>query len=483
MKFMLFKWIFSIHRLLTPYANPVKLLFMKSIEEVYKKQKAFFLSGRSKDLKFRKEQLKKFKAVLLKYEDKLKKALKEDLGKSETESYATEIGIVLSELNYTLRHFESWARKKRVYTPLLHFPSSSYIITEPLGNTLIMSPWNYPVQLTLVPLIGAISSGCTAIVKPSRYSEKTSEVLKELIDEAFCEEHIALFLGGRDVNTELLSYKWDYIFFTGSPNVGKIVAEKAGRDLTKVTLELGGKSPAIIDESADIKITARRLAFAKFINAGQTCVAPDYIFVHKKKSKEFLTYMVKAIEKCYGNDQINNDEFGKIINAHHFERLCALIDGSPVYYGGLRDQEKNKIGATILFPVKPEDPVMQEEIFGPVMAVMEYESLDDVISFIQKRPRPLALYVFSEKKKTIEKIHSSIVFGGGCINDGIMHLVSHSLPFGGVGESGIGSCHGKRTFLSFSHEKGILDHKTSVDITLRSAPFGKKEKIIKMILH
>lgn len=456
---------------------------MSSIEEVYRKQKAFFLSGRSRDISFRKENLLKFKAAIKEYEPRLKEALYLDLGKSSTESYATEIGIVLSELGHTIRHFESWAKRRRVRTPLLHFPSKSYIITEPLGNSLIMSPWNYPVQLTLVPLIGAISSGCTAIVKPSRYSEHTSLVLKEMIENTFEDEYIALFLGGRDVNTELLSYKWDYIFFTGSVNVGRIVAEKAGRDLTKVTLELGGKSPVIIDESADLKVATTRLAFAKFVNAGQTCVAPDYVFVHKSRSKEFLSLMAKAIEHDYGVDQINNSEFGKIINHHHFERISFLIDGSPVYYGGKRDEEKNKISATILFPVKPDEAVMQEEIFGPVLPVMEYEDLDQVISFIQKRPHPLALYVFSSKRSNIRKIHSSLIFGGGCVNDGIMHLVSHALPFGGVGDSGLGSYHGKRTFLDFSHEKGILEHSTWLDITLRAAPYGKKEKIIKTMLH
>ena len=269
---------------------------MSSIAEVYEKQRNFFYSGKSKDIAFRKENLKKFRSAIIRYESKMKDALRLDLGKSPTESYETEIGIVLSELNYTLRHFEKWAKKKRVHTPLLHFPSKSYIITEPLGNSLIMSPWNYPVQLTLVPLIGAISSGCTAVVKPSRYSGETSLVLKEMIEEIFDEEYIALFLGGRDVNTELLSYKWDYIFFTGSVNVGRIVAEKAAKDLTKTTLELGGKSPVIIDESADLKRTTTRLAFAKFINEGQPCVAPDYFFVHKTKSTEFLSLMVKAIE-------------------------------------------------------------------------------------------------------------------------------------------------------------------------------------------
>ncbi len=468
--------------LLTLSADIVRIKAMATIQEIYNRQKEFFISGKSRDIEFRIEYLKRFRSAIYKYEDDLRAALMEDLGKCGTESYATEIGIVLSEIRYALSHVRSWARKKRVKTALLHFPSRSYIIKEPMGNTLIMSPWNYPVQLTLVPLIGAISSGCTAVIKPSRYSEATSKVLKALIEDTFPPEYIALFEGGRDVNAELLEYKWDYIFFTGSVNVGRLVAEKAARDLAKVTLELGGKSPVIIDESAKLDVAASRLAFGKFINAGQTCVAPDYFLVHKSRSKEFLSLMVKAIEKAYSSNQIGNDEFGKIINRHHFERLKWLIEGSPVYYGGKTDEEKNKIGATILFPVKPEDPVMQEEIFGPVMAVMEYENLDDAIEFIRKRPHPLALYVFSENRKNIEKIHSSLIFGGGCINDAIMHLVSHHLPFGGVGESGLGSYHGKKTFDDFSHEKSILDHKTIIDITLRSAPYGKKEKIIRKML-
>lgn len=456
---------------------------MSSIAEVYEKQRNFFCSGKSKDIAFRKENLKKFRNAIIRYESKMKEALRLDLGKSPTESYETEIGIVLSELNYTLRHFEKWAKKKRVHTPLLHFPSKSYIITEPLGNSLIMSPWNYPVQLTLVPLIGAISSGCTAVVKPSRYSGETSLVLKEMIDEIFDEEYIALFLGGRDVNTELLTYKWDYIFFTGSVNVGRIVAEKAAKDLTKTTLELGGKSPVIIDESADLKRATTRLAFAKFINAGQTCVAPDYFFVHKTKSKEFLSLMVKAIEKAYGVDQIGNDEFGKIINHHHYQRLCSLIEGSPVYYGALKDEQRNKISATILFPVKEDEPVMQEEIFGPVLPILTYNSLDEAIDFIRNREKPLALYIFSNDKASIERVHSLVSFGGGCINDTVIHLTNPRIPFGGVGNSGMGSYHGDESFRVFTHRKSIIKEATWIDLPIRFAPFKDKIKLVRLLMR
>ena len=447
------------------------------------KQKEYFRSGKTLPYEERKRNLGKLKDALRKHESEIIAALHEDLGKSPFEAYATEIGIVYGEIGYLMKNLRRLMGKHRVPSPITIFKASSYTVAEPLGNTLILSPWNYPLQLTMVPLAGAIAGGNTAIVKPSRYSAATSALMKRIIEEAFPSEYIAVFEGGHETNTALLSLKYDFVFFTGSPNVGRIVAEKCAPNLTPCVLELGGKSPVIIDGTVDMKLVSRRLAWGKLLNAGQTCVAPDYFFVHKSRSKEFLSLMVKAIEKSYGVDQIASDEFGKIINEHHFERLEGLIDGSPVYYGGKRDKEKRKISATILFPVKEDQAVMQEEIFGPVMAVMEYEDLDEVISFIRNRPHPLALYVFSENRRNIEKIHSSLIFGGGCVNDGIMHLVSHSLPFGGVGDSGLGSYHGKRTFLDFSHEKSILDHATWLDITLRSAPYKGKEKIIRTMLH
>ena len=372
-------------------------------------------------------------------------------------------------------------KKRKVKTALLHFPSRSYVLKDPIGTVLIMSPWNYPVQLTLVPLIGALAAGCNAMVKPSRYSEKTSIVLKKIVDEAFEEVEVSLQLGGRDMNNDLLDLKWDYIFFTGSPSVGRIVAMKASAMLTPYTLELGGKSPVIIDESANIKLAARRLSFAKFINAGQTCVAPDYILIHPSKREEFVNEFRKAIEEMY-IDPLSSSTFPNIINDRHFKRLSDLIDESNVIYGGEKDPERRRITPTILYPVDREDAIMQEEIFGPVMPILEYENLDDAIGFINSRPHPLALYIYSENRENIEKIHSSCRFGGGCVNDSLMHLVSHHMPFGGVGDSGTGCYHGKATFDAFTREKSILDHSTRLDITLRNPPMEGKEKLFRALL-
>lgn len=456
---------------------------MPDYSSILEKQKSFFLSGRTLDIGFRRNALKSLYKAVKDNEKELLEALTEDLGKSPTEGYATEIGIVLSELRYTLRNVGRWSRRKRVGTAMLHFPSSSYIIREPYGNALIMSPWNYPVQLTLVPLIGAVAAGCTAVVKPSRYSAHTSGVLKRIVSSAFDVNHVALVEGGREENEALLELEWDYIFFTGSPSVGRLVQRKAAEDLTPTTLELGGKSPVIIDESADMAVTARRLVFGKFMNAGQTCIAPDYVFVHRSRTKELLELLKQDIAMFYGKDPISNPEFGKIINSRHFERLRGLISGSPVYFGGQCDEERNKIGPTILFPAGRDDAVMQEEIFGPVLPVMEYEDLDEVISFIQKRPHPLALYIFSRNRKNIEKVHARIRFGGGCVNDCIMHIVGHGLPFGGFRESGLGSYHGRRSFDAFTHEKSILRHGLHPDITLRCPPYKNKLGLIRLMLR
>ena len=456
---------------------------MNTYEEILQEQRTYFLSGETKDIRHKKENLRKLLRVLKENEEDILSALTEDLGKSHTEGYTTEVGIVLSEIRNAIKHVSSWSRNKRVRTALLHFPSKSYIIKEPIGNVLIMSPWNYPFQLTFAPLVGAMAAGCTAIIKPSRYSAATSAVMKRIINDNFDRREFFLFEGGRDVNTALLDLKWDYIFFTGSPNVGKIVLSKAAENLTPVTLELGGKSPVIITEHSDEVLAASRLIFGKFMNLGQTCIAPDYVLVHKSKTKRFLSEIEKGIKKAFGEDPITSKDYGKIINRHHFDRLSGLIKGSPVYSGGKTDEEKLKIAPTILFPASKNDPVMQEEIFGPLMPVLEYENLDDAISFINERPRPLALYIFSNRKEEIEKVHKLVTFGGGCVNDAIMHIVSHHLPFGGVGNSGMGSYHGKRSFDTFTHEKGILKHYRWPDITLRNPPYKKKEGIIRLMLH
>lgn len=450
--------------------------------QAQKKQIDYFNKGATLPYDFRLQALNRLEAAIKKNEEELIRALYQDLNKSRVEAYSTEIGIVLSELGYIRRHLRGWMKSRKVGTGLLHFPSSSHILKEPMGNVLIMSPWNYPVQLTLVPLLGAVAAGCTAFVKPSRYSSSTSAVLTRIINGAFLPEHVLAVEGGRNTNEELMDMKWDFIFFTGSPNVGRIVMEKAARNLTPTTLELGGKSPVIIDESANVRLAASRLAFGKFINAGQTCIAPDYILIHKSRREEFLKYFRRSISTMYGEKALENKDYPKIINEKHFDRLQNLIKGSPILSGGDSDRPSLKIEPTILYPVGEQDPVMQEEIFGPVMPVLEYEALDEAIDFIRSRPKPLALYIFSSNRKNIDKVHSLVSFGGGCINDAIMHIVSHTLPFGGIGESGTGSYHGKKTFDAFTHEKSILDHKTWLDITLRNPPYRNKEKIIRMML-
>ena len=441
----------------------------------------WFETGVTRDIDHRLKALDILESSIRKHEDELMEALFQDLGKSREEAYATELGIVYGELSYTRKHLKKWMKPEKVRTALLHFPSRSYILKDPIGTVLIMSPWNYPVQLTLVPLIGALAAGCNAMVKPSRYSEKTSIVLKRIVDDAFEDEEVSLVLGGRDVNNDLMDMKCDYIFFTGSPKVGRIIATKAGVTLTPYTLELGGKSPVIIDESANLKIAARRLSFAKFINAGQTCVAPDYILIHKSRRAEFIDEFKKAIEEMY-KDPLTSNTFPNIINEKHFNRLMGLLESSNVIYGGETDPERRRITPAIIYPVKGSDPIMQEEIFGPMMPILEYDNIEEAISFINKRPHPLALYIYSEDRKNIEKVHSSCRFGGGCVNDSLMHLVSHHMPFGGVGDSGTGCYHGKATFDAFTHEKSILSHSTKLDITLRNPPMDGKEKLFRTLL-
>ena len=448
---------------------------------LHKRMLQWFESGISRSYEHRIDALDKLEKSIRRHEDELMEALYRDLGKSREEAYATELGIVYGELGYTRRHLRRWMKGKVVRTALLHFPSRSCILKDPIGTVLIMSPWNYPVQLTLVPLIGALAAGCNAMVKPSRYSERTGIVMKRIVDDVFEDEEVSLMLGGRDVNNSLMDLKWDYIFFTGSPGVGRIVAMKASAMLTPYTLELGGKSPVVIDETADVKIAARRLSFAKFINAGQTCVAPDYILIHKSIRDEFIEEFRKAIEKMY-RDPLTSDTFPNIINEKHFDRLMGLIEDADVVYGGRSDRERRRITPTILYPVDEDEPVMKEEIFGPIMPILEYEDIDDAIRFINSRPHPLALYVYSENRKNIERIHTSCRFGGGCVNDSLMHLVSHHMPFGGVGDSGTGCYHGKATFDAFTHEKSILYHSTKLDITLRNPPMDGKEKLFRTLL-
>lgn len=427
--------------------------------------------------------LRALKEALKKNEESILKALSEDLGKSDFEGYATELGITYEEINYLEKHLKSLMKPAKVRTPITQFKAKSYILHEPMGNTLIMSPWNYPLMLTMVPLAGAIAGGNTVVVKPSRYSEQTSKLMKRIIEETFSSEYIALFEGGHQTNTELLELRWDFIFFTGSPNVGRIVHQAANKYLTPCILELGGKSPVIIDGTDDMRLVAKRLAWGKFLNAGQTCVAPDYVLIKKGYAESLIKEMKIVIEKMFTDNPLSSEDLPKIINKKHFDRVKGLIEGSKVSYGGVSDDGKMKISPTLLYPVNETDSVMQEEIFGPVLPILEYDSLDEAITFIQKREKPLAFYIFSKDRKAIDKALSSVSFGGGCVNDTVVHLTAPELPFGGVGNSGMGSYHGKRSFQAFTHDKAVMDKALWIDLPVRYAPFKGKLKLLKMLMR
>ena len=454
---------------------------MKDYSAMLAKQKEFFLSGKTLPYKARRENLGKLLSALKANEDAIIAALHEDLGKSPFESYATEIGIAYGEIRYLMKHLRPLMAKKRVASPITIFKASSYTVSEPMGNTLIFSPWNYPLQLTIVPLAAAIAGGNTAIVKPSRYSKSTSALMARIISKTFSEEYIALVEGGHEENTALLELRYDMIFFTGSPNVGRIVAEKAARTLTPCVLELGGKSPVIIDGTLDMDLTARRLMWGKLLNAGQTCVGPDYVLVKKGYEDALISAIRRQSARMYP-EPLSSEEYPKIINEKHFDRLCSLIEGSEVALGGASDRASRKIEPTVLYPVKETDPVMQEEIFGPVLPILTYASLDEAIAFIRKREKPLALYIFSKDKAAIDKVHSSVSFGGGCVNDTVIHLSNPRLPFGGVGASGMGAYHGRRSFESFTRRKSIVNEATWIDLPIRFAPFGNKIRLLRKLM-
>ena len=452
------------------------------IKELVIKQREFFLSNKTLDYKYRKNALLKLKNAIIENQDKIVQALKDDLGKSETESYMCEIGMTLSELGYMLKNLRKLMKPKRVSSTLAQFPAKSKVIPCPYGVSLIMSPWNYPFMLAMEPLIDSISAGNTAIIKPGSYAKQTSLIIKEIIESTFKPEYITCVMGGRDVNAELLDQKFDVIFFTGSKAVGQVVLEKASKNFTPVTLELGGKSPCIVDSSANIKLAAKRIAFGKFLNCGQTCVAPDYLLVHESVKNELLKELKNQINIQYGTDPLSNPDYGKIINEKHFERLKDLMIGERVIHGGKYDLNQ-RIEPTILDNVTLDRPIMDDEIFGPILPVLTFNDLKEAKDIINNHPTPLALYLFSNNKKTIKDIMSTIQFGGGCINDCIMHLASSHMGFGGVGTSGMGAYHGKVGFETFSHFKSVLYQKNYLDLPVRYQPYTKKkEKLMKIIM-
>lgn len=456
----------------------------QNIKEILDAQREFYLSGKSLPVKFRIAQLQKLYATVKKYENEICDALKSDLGKSHYEGYMCECGLVLSEISYLIKHTKSFARKKRVRTPIAQFHSHSYKQPIPYGNTLIMSPWNYPFLLTLEPLADAIAAGNTAIVKPSAYAPATCNIVCKIISECFSPEYIAVVTGGRKENAELLKQKFDFVFFTGSQSVGREVLLHTAEHLTPAVLELGGKSPCIVDKSANIKLAARRIVFGKYLNCGQTCVAPDYILCHKAVKDEFIYAVKDEIRKQFGANPLENENYGKIINKKHFDRLIGLIDKDKVVFGGEADAEKLKISPTVMDNVNYDHSVMGEEIFGPIMPILEFDSFDSVINDLKAKPKPLALYIFTSNKTQISLVNSELSYGGGCINDVIIHLATTNMGFGGVGESGMGSYHGKDGFDAFSHTKSIVNKKTWIDLPMRYAPYDKKlyRKLLRMFL-
>ena len=453
----------------------------EQIASLLDKQREYYKSGVTVPVNFRIEQLKKLYAAIKKYENEILQALHTDLGKSDYESFMCEIGLVLSEITYMIRHTKKFAKRKTVFTPITNFHAHCFKQPVPYGNTLIMSPWNYPFLLTVDPLADAIAAGNTAVVKPSAYSPATSAIISKIISECFDAEYIAVITGGRAENAALLEQKFDFVFFTGSQAVGKEVLRHTAEHLTPAVLELGGKSPCIVDKSANIALAAKRIVFGKFLNCGQTCVAPDYILCESSVKDKFINEVASQIKIQYGDNPLKNKDYGRIINQKHFERLCGLIDKNKVIIGGETDCGSNRIAPTVMDNVTENDAVMGEEIFGPIMPILTFDDFDKMVDNLKGKDKPLALYLFSSDKGQIKRITTELSYGGGCINDVVVHLSTSEMGFGGVGQSGMGSYHGKDGFDAFSHYKSIMDKKTWLDLPMRYQPY--KNKMYEKLLH
>lgn len=454
---------------------------VQNIEEIVAKQREFFNTGATRSVSARIILLKQIYDSIKTHEQEILEALSADLGKSSMEAFMTEVGITLKELNHTIKHLPKWAKPQRKGTWLANFPAKSMVISEPYGVTLVMSPWNYPFMLCMVPMIGAVCAGNCCVVKPSAYAPATSKVVRKVIEGACPSEWVAVVEGGRAENNALLDCRFDYIFFTGSPKVGREVMAKASKHLTPVTLELGGKSPVIIDDSADLKLAARRILFGKLVNCGQTCIAPDYVLIDKRVEQKFVEYLVEAIERFYGTDPVSSPDYGCIVNEKHYNRLMNLIDVRKTYYGGVTDPARLKISPTIMRDVTADDAIMQEEIFGPILPIIPVENMIEAEDFIAEREKPLALYVFTKRKIVEDRFMNYVSFGGGCVNDTLMHIASSELPFGGVGNSGMGSYHGYKSFETFSHQKSVLKKSNWLDLPLRYPPY--KSKLLEKLIH
>lgn len=448
--------------------------------EILQLQREYFLTGETKSVKFRKKQLELLKQTILANEKKIYEALKEDLGKSEIESYMCEVALVVNEIKYILKHLKSFVKKKKVPTSIVNFPASSYEMPCPKGNVLIMSPWNYPFMLTIEPLVDALAAGNTVIVKPSAYSKATSKLIYEMLSSTFEQKYVAVVTGGREVNQDLLTLKFDHIFFTGSKTVGHEVLKNAERNLTTVTLELGGKSPCIVDKTAPIALAAKRIVFGKFINCGQTCIAPDYILVHESVKEMFLRSLILEIKLQYGENPLTDPLYGKIISEKHFDKVVGLLENQKVLYGGKYNRESLKIEPTVVVDPDLNSNIMTNEIFGPIIPVVTYKTNSEALEIIRRNDTPLAQYIFTKDKNVKNFFETNVLFGGGCINDTIMHISTPLLAFGGVGQSGMGAYHGKRGFDTFSHYKSIINKSTKLDLPLRYRPHSNfKIKTIK----
>ncbi len=456
-----------------------------NIEVIVQRQRVFFLSGGPLPVEFRISMLKRLYRAIQTREWEIVQALRQDLGKSDFEGFLCEVGMTLTEISYMLRHIRGFSKERRVKTPISQFPSRSFQKPTPYGNVLIMSPWNYPFLLTMEPLVDAIAAGNTAVVKPSAYSPATAEVVRSILSECFPEEYVAVVTGGRKENGALLEQKFDLIFFTGSQNVGREVLRHAAEHLTPVILELGGKSPCIVDETAKIDLAAKRIVFGKFLNCGQTCVAPDYILCDQRVKGDLVKAISREIQHQFSPKPLENEDYGHIINERHFDRILGLMDSAKVVYGGEFDRKTLKIEPTVMDGVDWEDPAMQQEIFGPVLPILTYQDFDEIYERLADKAKPLALYIFSENGKRIRQVIQRLRYGGGCINDVIIHLATSEMPFGGVGESGMGCYHGKAGFDAFSHTKSIVDKKTWLDLPMRYQPYNRKKygKLVRTIMR
>lgn len=444
-----------------------------AIQTLVAKQQAYFATNETKSIEFRKTQLRKLRQVIAQNEEALIEALYKDLHKHEFEAYSTEIGFVYKDLDKTIANLDRWARPQAVSTPLFHFKAESYIQAEPYGSVLVIAPWNYPFQLLLAPAIGALGAGNTVIMKPSEYAEHTSALVTKMINDNFNPAYLQVVAGGVPETQALLQEKFDYIFFTGGTSVGKVIYQAAAKHLTPVTLELGGKSPCIVDRDTHLDYTAKRIMWGKFMNAGQTCIAPDYVLVDKKVKAEFVEKCKYYLKKFYTEDPKSSDSYGRIINRRHFERLEAYLQDGTIVYGGKTDASEKFISPTLIVEADLNSPLMQEEIFGPILPIIEYDNLQEAVNFIKARPKPLALYMFSKNQQKIDKVLSETSAGGVTINDTVMHIANGALPFGGVGDSGIGGYHGEHSFQLFSHKKAVLHRSFLIEEPIRYAPYGK----------